>query len=186
MTKKAAIFHGTGCNENSFWIPWLKKKLEADGYDVWTPSLPPDQDGLANLNVWTAEVLETAPHKRFDLMIGHSAGAPLILRLLSTRKFSAAHTLLVAGFLNPLEGMEDSHPTYPHHMDYDAIKEKSKKFTFIHSDNDPWGCNQLQGEAFRITFGGTLIVQTGEIHFGSEYFNQPYPEFPLLYAHTKL
>jgi len=34
--------------------------------------------------------------------------------------------------------------------------------------------------AFPQSFGGTLIIRHGEGHMGSDKFNQPYREFPLL------
>ncbi|MCB9964257.1 MAG: alpha/beta hydrolase [Rhodospirillales bacterium] len=186
QNKTAAIFHGTGCDEHSFWIPWLKDKLEETGYHVWTPSLPKHEDGFAHLDVWENTVIRDTTERHFNLIIGHSAGVPLTFRLLSSGNFSTDNALCVAGFLNPLEGMTPDHPTYPHGLDYPRIKEQGRKFTYIHSDNDPWGCLPTQGEAMRQAFGGILVTVTGEGHFGSEIFQQPYPEFPLLLAHCLL
>ncbi len=185
-SQSAAIFHGTNCSAESFWIPWIKAKLESRGYDVWTPSLPKNEDGFAHLNQWQEVIRKESPYQDYDLMIGHSAGVPLIFSLLSQGTLKTAHALLVAGFLNPIPEMTEDHPTHPGALDYEAIKKNGGRFTYLHSDNDPWTCDHNQGEAMRQAFGGTLVVQTGEGHFGSELFGQPYPTFPLLLAHCFL
>lgn len=50
---------------------------------------------------------------------------------------------------------------------------------FINSDNDPWGCDDKQGRKMFDKLGGTLIIRH-DGHMGSEKFNQPYREFPLV------
>lgn len=184
-TKTAAIFHGTGGSADSFWIPWLKNELEESGYSVWTPSLPADPNGLANLDEWTAQALSESLHQTYDLIVGHSAGVPLILKLLS-QGLEVKHAVMVAGFMRPLPNTTEDHPSYPSGFDIPRIKQSCSTFTFIHSDNDPWGCDVAQGEYMRQSFGGNLIVCTGQGHFGSDSFNQPYKEFPLLRAHCLL
>ena len=124
-------------------------------------------------------------------MVGHSAGGPLILRLLSRADFTAKHIISVAGFIKPLSdagGQADdpAYPAYPVGFDVAAIKQSCRALTFIHADNDPWDCGQEQGEFMRKTLGGTLVVMTGEGHFGSDYMKQPYKSFPLLLSHCLL
>ncbi len=185
MNKTAAIFHGTGGSENSFWIPWLKNQLEQNGFDVWTPSLPADENGKANLDVWLEESKKRAPHKQFDLMVAHSAGVAHMMRLLSNG-FQSKNVIGVAGFMKPIPTTPTGSPSYPTGFDVATIIEAGKNFTFIHSDNDPWGCDVAQGQFMRETFSGTLVVQTGEGHFGSDSLDQPYTKFPLLLAHCLL
>ncbi|MCB1936344.1 MAG: alpha/beta hydrolase [Nitrosomonas sp.] len=185
MQKTAAIFHGLDGSENSFWIPWLKTSLETEGFDVWTPSLSACE-GFEDLDKWVKEVAAIAPHNHFDLMVGHSAGGPLILRLLSRNDFTADHVISVAGFIQPLPEGPAAEQAYPPGFDVRAIKNNCRTLTYIHSDNDPWECGQEQGEFMRRSLGGTLIVMTGEGHFGSDYMKQPYEKFPLLLQHCLL
>lgn len=176
-SKIAAIFHGSRGSENSFWIPWLKTKLQENGYEVWSPSLT-DEDNAPLLDQWTKIITETAPQREFDLMVGHSSGSALILRLLS-QDFITRKAIMVAGYMKP-SGNEDISG-----LDFnpERVKKNARSLTFIHSDNDPWECDALnQGEPMRTTFGGTLITITGEGHFGSDTYNQPYKKFPLLQA----
>lgn len=184
MNKDAFIFHGTSDSSESYWIPWLKGELEGEGYSVWAPDLP-DSNGQADLDLWVEEVEKAAPTRAPDLMVGHSAGVPLILKLLS-KGFETQRAVCVAGFIDPLPHMDEDHLSYPRGFDFAVIKAACRDFVFIHSDNDPWGCDHKQGEAMRSKLGGTLVVRTGEGHFGSETNNQPYKTFPLLLAHCLL
>jgi len=189
MKKTAAIFHGLGGSEKSYWIPWLKDSLETKNFDVWTPSLSACEE-FDELDKWVQEVAATTPHYHYDLMVGHSAGGPLILRLLSRNDFTASHVVSVAGFIQSLPenltGDLTDDPTYPPGLDIHAIKNNCRHLTYIHSDNDPWACGQEQGEYMRRNLGGTLVVMTGEGHFGSDYMKQPYEKFPLLLQHCLL
>jgi len=185
MKKTAAIFHGLGGSENSFWIPWLRISLEAKGFDVWTPSLSACE-GFEDLDKWVKEVSVIAPCHHYDLMVGHSAGGPLILRLLSRNDFTTNQMISVAGFIKPLPKDPTNDTAYPPCFNVSAIKNNCRNLTYIHSDNDPWECGQEQGEFMRRSLGGTLVVMTGEGHFGSDYMKQSYKKFPLLLQHCLL
>lgn len=185
MKKTAAIFHGLGGSKKSFWIPWLQCSLEAEGFEVWVPSLP-ECDGFDDLDKWVHEVGAKSPHRAYDLMVGHSAGGSLILRLLSSADFSAKHAVSVAGFIKPLPDKQVIDLIYPSGFDVRAIKDHCRAFTFFHSDNDPWGCGQEQGELMLKSLGGTLVIMSGEGHFGSDYMKQSYETFPLLLSHCLL
>ena len=185
MNKTAAILHGLSGSENSFWIPWLKAALETEGFDVWTPSLPACS-GFDDLGVWTREVAATAPHRDYDVMVGHSAGGTMILQLLSRNDFSARHAITVASFVKPLTDHRTNNPGFPTGFDVETIRKNCRALTYIHSDNDPWACGQEQGEFMRRGLGGTLIVMTAQGHFGSDAMQQPYKIFPLLLAHCLL
>ena len=186
MSKKAAIFHGTGANEADFWYDWLRKELEMQGYKVWLPNMPTEEDGFVNLANWQNFFRDHSPSQEYDLVIGHSAGCPHILNLLSKGLIEAKKVVLVAGFITPLQHMTKDHPTFPRDLDTEAVRAQEIDFTFIHSDNDPWGCDHHQGEAMREKLGGTLVIMTQEGHFGSNQFDQPYKEFPLLLAQCLL
>jgi predicted alpha/beta hydrolase family esterase len=185
MRKTAAIFHGLGGSENSFWIPWLKTTLETEGLDVWTPSMPPC-NGFDDLDAWVQEAAATAPHRDYDVMVGHSAGGTLILQLLSRNDFSARRAITVASFVKPLTDHRTNDLDFPAGFDVEIIRRNCRALTYIHSDNDPWACGQEQGEFMRRSLGGTLIVMTGQGHFGSDAMQQPYKKFPLLLAHCLL
>jgi uncharacterized protein len=175
--KNAVLLHGMFGNPENFWFPWLRQQLEAKGYKVTAPQLPAAD--TPNLNVWTPFALENMSFDRETLIVGHSAGCPLTLAILNQLKTPIFRAVLVAGFIR-LKEMEDDNVMLMKSPDWDKIKTNGRDFYFFNSDNDPWGCDHTQGAALREKLGGTLIVQTGERHFGSKTFEQPYDSFPLL------
>jgi hypothetical protein len=178
--KNAIILHGSGETPNSFWIPYIKEDLEKKGYEVWIPQLP-DADAPV-LSKWLPLVLEGGKFSKETVIISHSAGGPLLLSVLEKIAVKIKQAILVAGFSYPLSGdtakdiLQDSY-------DWQKIKDNVEDIIFINSNNDPWGCDDKQGKLMFDNLGGTLIVRDGEGHMGSDKFNQPYREFPLL---TKL
>ena len=178
MPKKAIIFHGTGSSPQDFWLPWLAAELEKNGIKVWAPDLP--QKDVPDLSVWMPWVLERAKFDSETIIIGHSAGAPLILSLLQKISVPVEKAILVAGFITPIPNMPSDHPMLLQSPDWEKMRRQCRDFVFIHSDNDPWSCNAVQGEAMRRKLDGTLITMTGHGHFGSNIFKEPYPAFPML------
>jgi predicted alpha/beta hydrolase family esterase len=176
--KNAIIFHGTSCTPNSFWYPWLAAHLQQQGYAVYIPQLPQgDKPDLAN---WLPFALAYEHYNHDTILIGHSAGAPLILAILEQLNSPIDKAILVAGYARPKGANPQPEPILQAQYNWDKIKQNVKDITFINSDNDPWGCNDAEGYYMFQHLGGTLIMKHGEGHFGSDSFNQPYKEFPLL------
>ncbi len=63
-------------------------------------------------------------------------------------------------------------------FDFSKIKQRSKSFVFIHSDNDPY-CPLDHAEYLSNELGGELKVIPGQKHF-SEETDPKYSTFPLL------
>ncbi len=166
------ILHGTDCSPNSHWYPYIKQNLENKGYDVWVPALPNTNE--ANLKDWLPFVLKNGTINENTIIIGHSAGSPLILSILENINIKIKQAILVAGFL-----VLDSKILQTSY-NWDKIKSNVDDIIFINSDDDPWGCNDKQGRNMFDKLGGTLIIRHGEGHMGSSTFKQPYKEFPFL------
>ncbi len=173
--KNACIFHGTSGSPDHFWHPYVKRELEEIGYGVWVPQLP-DTDN-PNLEKQLPFVLENHNYNECTVLIGHSAGCPLILSLLQNINTEIKLAILVAGFCEQLS--DDPDYILQKEYDWNRISSNCKNFVFINSVNDPWGCNDKQGRKMFDQLGGELIIRN-EGHMGSESFNQPYKEFPLL------
>ena len=175
--KNAIILHGTGCNPNSFWQPSIKQFLEKEGYEVWVPALP-DPD-IPDLKKWLPYVLSKAKFNENTVLIGHSAGSPLILSILENIDVTIHKAILVAGYTR-MKSKNDNPLILQKRYDWNKIKKNVRDIVFINSSNDPWGCNDKEGlELFR-HLGGALIIQESEGHMGSDSFKQPYTKFPLL------
>lgn len=174
--KNAIILHGTADSPDLYWFPWLKRELEAQGYEVWLPQLP--NAAKPNIADWRPFILENGKFSKDTIIIGHSAGAQIILSVLEILDQQIEKAILVSGYAKALgkdaeskKGIDD--------YNWEAIKGKAKEFVFINSDDDPWTCDDKQGRIMQEHLGGQLIIRH-DGHMGSAYFNQPYKEFPLL------
>ncbi len=177
--KNAYIFHGTDCKPEDFWYPWLKTQLEMQGYFVTVPYFPDINHEPIDtfLNKVTAAHMNSFNDR--TVLIGHSAGCPLILSLLEQIDFPVKKVVLVAGYANRFEGKAD--PVLQDSYDWERIRENAEDFVLFNSDNDPWGCDDKAGRYIVEHLNkGRLIVMKGEGHMGSTKYNQPYKEFPQL------
>jgi uncharacterized protein len=175
--KNAILLHGTGCSPDSYWFPSIKQFLENKGYKVWAPQLPnPD---TPDLKLQLPYVL----NYKFDnetIIIGHSAGGPLTLSILENITVKVNKAILVAGYARPKGKNPKPEKILQKKYNWKKIQNNSNEIIFINSDNDPWGCNDKEGQYMFKNLGGTLIIRHGEGHMGSDTFKQPYKQFPLL------
>ena len=175
---KAIIFHGTDCKPEDYWYQWLGKQLEACGYAVEIPHYP--DINHEPINTFLPKVLNAHTFDSETIVIGHSAGSPLILSIQEKIDATIPQAILVAGYarLRPEDGGQQD-PVIQDNYDWERIKAHAQDFVFINSTDDPWGCNDVEGRFIYDKLGGTQVIRT-EGHFGSTSFNQPYKEFPLL------
>ena len=178
--KNAIIFHGTGCTPKSYWFPKTKKHLEKLGYSVWVPQLP-DAD-KPELSKWLPIALK-GKYTKDTVIIGHSAGGPLVLSVLENIKVTIHKAVLVAGFARELRYDKEHKTKQPillSKYNWKKIKTSAKDIIYINSDNDPWTIDDEEGLFMWRKTGGTLILRSNEGHMGSDSFKQPYTRFPLL------
>ena len=176
--KNAIILHGTSSNPNSFWYPGIKNFFENCGYDVWVPFLPkPDKP---DLEIQIPFVLKGGKFNEETVIVAHSAGCPLTLALLETLDIKIKKIILVAGFVKPLNDLPSVKTILKKNYNWKKIQNSCSEIFIINSNDDPWGCNDKQGKLMFDNLGGTLIVKNGHGHMGSDDYNQPYKEFPLV------
>lgn len=173
--KNAIILHGTGDTPDMYWFPYLKKNLEERGYEVWASQLPNAE--VPNLKDWLPHVLKGGKFFEDTIMVGHSAGAQLVLSVLENINVKIKKAILVSGYAEPLRNDDQ---TKDHgQFDWGKIKGNVQDMVFINSDDDPWGCDDKQGRIMFDHLGGMHIIRH-DGHMGSTKYNQPYQEFPLL------
>ncbi len=178
MQKQVILLHGTDGNPDNFWFPYIKNNIDKTKYKVIAPQLPnPDKP---DIKTWLPFTLNNFSFTQDTILVGHSAGCPLILSILENINTTIEKAILVSGFCKPLDS--DPEPILQPSYDWEKIKLHSKRFIFINSVNDPWGCDDKQGRCMFDKLGGELIIRSDQGHMGSGYFNQPYEEFPLLKA----
>jgi len=174
--KNVIILHGTGDQPTDFWFPSLKQELEKRGYAVWLPALPNAE--FPNRKDWLEFLLENGKFSEETVIIGHSAGAQIILSLLEKLEVKIKQAILVSGYAKALRKEASSEKNVDDYA-WEAIRPKCQNFIFINSDNDPWTCDDTQGRIMFDKLGGMQII-LHEGHMGSNYHKQPYKEFPLL------
>lgn len=176
--KNVVILHGTGETPEYMWLPWVKKELEKKGYTVSIPQLPDtDHPDLKN---WLPVALKETYNEE-TILIGHSAGGPLQLSVLENINVKIRQAILVAGYARQKGEFKQKELILQEQYNWEKIADHVDDIIFINSDNDPWGCTDVEGRYMLDNVGkGKLIVMKGEGHMGSVKYNQIYNEFPLL------
>jgi uncharacterized protein len=176
MSKNAIIFHGTRETPESYWYPWLASQLRGRGYEVDVPAYPEiNETPIAEF------ITKVMKNHRFDedtVLVGHSAGGPLLLSILERVHVNIPQAILVAGYSSRLQDELDD-PVLQESYDWERIGSHVRDIYFINSVNDPWGCDAEQGRTMFDHLGGTQIIRN-DGHFGSGMWDQPYPTFELL------
>ena len=178
VMKNVVILHGTGETRDSFWFPWLTKELIKKGHTVSLPQLPDADD--PDLKKWLPVALKESFTPE-TVLIGHSAGGPLQLSVLESIDVRIKQAILIAGYARPVAPKYEPQKILQDNYNWEKIKNNVAEIIFINSDNDQWGCTDIEGRFMLDSVGkGKLIVMKGEAHMGSDRFKQPYKEFPLI------
>ncbi|GIW60794.1 MAG: hypothetical protein KatS3mg087_1860 [Patescibacteria group bacterium] len=175
--KRAALLHGTDVNPDELWFPWLKSQLEERGYSVYAPVLPSNH--TPNRHVYNDFLRNSGWDFEDNIIIGHSSGATTLLSLLLEEWFPKTKAAVLVGtFLNERLLKKASPDWYDPSQftdlfadsyDPERIKNKAKKFVFVHSDDDPYCdiadaqtlCNEVHGTLITIPGGGHLALSSG-------------------------
>lgn len=179
MAKTLLLLHGAGGTGQSYWFPYLQSHYEALGWSVTAPDLP-DSD-TPTLAAWLETAQAATVLTPETVVVGHSLGCPLIMSLLERAEVQIAQAVCVAGLYDKKRFTDLAF--LQERYDWENIKANCQEFVFVHSTNDPWDCDEQEADLVFTKLGGTKVVLEGQGHFGSDGFNQLYPEFPLL---TKL
>ena len=179
--KTALILHGTSATPNDNWFPWLKERLEKNGYQVFVPQLPEAEH--PNISRYTKYLL--SPKKGFTfeenkILIGHSSGAVAVLGLLQSLPVGArlGNCYMVSAFKQSL-GWESLKDLFNPPFDYSKIKGKAKKLIFIHGDKDPF-CPLAETQELAAKLNGEMHVIPDKKHFSISTDGSQYKQFPYL------
>lgn len=171
---KVIIIHGAYGNPEENWFPWLKLELQKLGHDVVIPRLPTPEG--QNLKSWM-NILKRYRIGDDTILIGHSIGAALILRILEKNRAEAAY--LVSGFLGALgnEDVDKLNATFfEKPFEWYEIKNNCKKIVMFGSDNDPYVPVKKRDELAE-KLGIKPIIVKGAGHFNAK---AGYTKFDLL------
>lgn len=169
--KRAFLIHGWGGYPSEGWRPWLKKKLEKEGFKVKIPAMPDsDKPEMGKWVPFLAKVIGKPDAETF--LVGHSLGVITILRYLEGlqegEKIGGA--VFIAGFATDLE-----YPGYKGELssffqaglNWNEIKKHSKGFIAIHSDDDPWVFLK-HNAILKENLEGEAIIEHAMKHFSGD------------------
>ena len=166
--KNVYIIHGWGANSNSDWFPWLKKELEARGYNVFVPDMP-DTDNPV-IESWVNKMKELSPDAE-SILIGHSIGCQAIIRYLADTGARVKKIILVCPWLT-LKDLEDhewpiADPWLKEPIDFEKVKKAGGEICAIFSDNDAVVPVENE-ELFKKNLNATTRMYHEKGHFNAE------------------
>jgi predicted alpha/beta hydrolase family esterase len=177
MMKRAVILHGTDGSPEINWFPWLKAKLEAEGYEVWVPHLP--ENHTPNREVYGDFLFGQGWDFADNLVIGHSSGAVEVLNLLMDERLPHVRLAVMVGAWkgdNPNGFPADTTQfdgLFPSEgFDFAAIKSRSDKIEFLHGDDDPY-CPLEQAKHLAQQLDAPITVVPNGHHLGAKYTELP-------------
>lgn len=160
--KKALITHGWESGPNEHWYQEEAAVLERLGLEVLVPEMPggtwPKKDE------WVKIVADFNPDEE-TVLIGHSLGAPTILRYLENAEKKVGKVFLVAGFAKDL-GMEETSNFVAEPFDWEKIKASANEIYVINEIDDPWVPLERGKEIAEAT-GAEFVPVAGNVHFDS-------------------
>ncbi len=91
------LLHGYNGSPKKHFFPWLSGELEKMGYKVQVPALPRPEDPRVEEQV--AHVLKTVSFDENTVLVGHSLGGIVALKVLERLSKPVRKTILVASFI---------------------------------------------------------------------------------------
>ena len=137
---RAFLIHGSFSKLEDTWIPWLRRKLQAEKIKVSVPSLP--LAGDLSLYAWLESFRECREMVDKDcVMVGHGLGSTFILRYLEHSDDRISAAFLTAPFFGELGDNErdKANKTFVEkEFDWKRIKGRCAQFYVYGSDDDPY------------------------------------------------
>ena len=170
--KRVFIIHRWEGKPQDIWYPWLKKELEARGFNVFVPQFPDTDE--PRINNWVPklkEIVGTPDEQTY--FVGHSIGCQTIARYLESlpENIIVGGAVFVAGFFKRLTNLEDddvvrsvSEEWLTTPLDLDKVKSHLKKSVAIFSDDDPYVPFDNQDD-FKNSLGSKIVVEHNKGHF---------------------
>lgn len=163
--KKVFIVHGFNSSPNSSWIPWLMGELKSKEVYACSLFMPTPESPICA--EWVQEISRIIDKNKNDelYLVGYSLGVAAILNYLesvSDEKFFNG-VVLVSG--RCIKSNNQKTEGFYKEFDFKIIKNKVKKFSVIHGDNDDrvlvFNGEKLAGE---LGVKLTIVVNGGHLN----------------------
>jgi len=151
------LLHGfTGSVEDNF-FPWLKQELTKRGKKVWAENLPDTSNPTIDKQV--EFVLKNAEFDENTVLLGHSLGSVVALKVTERLKTPIKKLVLAAGFAE--RGFLDHERIFESQIeadryDFEAIKKKVGEVVLLRAKNDT-AVPQERSEFIKSKIGGKIV-----------------------------
>jgi len=182
--KNAFIFHGTEGYPEENWFPWLKEKLEKQGYTVFVPQFPSPPKIPAKITEWFDVFKDYKQYIGKDtILIGHSLGGIFALRILEKLKSPVKAAFFVGTPIGvrPILNYDRDNSFSGFSFEWKSITDKARYFEVFQSDTDPY-VSLGNGEELAKKLGVKLNFVPNAGHFNSK---AGYTKFDLLLEKLK-
>ena len=128
------LLHGyKGTPEKNFFL-WLKNELENRGYKVTVPLLP--NTDAPNINEQVEYILKNCSFDENTVLLGHSLGSVVALKVIEKLKKPIKKLITVAGFVIPNTKNRPYIKTFNWKYDFNKIKNNVKEILILKDIND--------------------------------------------------
>ncbi|MFH1620828.1 MAG: alpha/beta fold hydrolase [Patescibacteria group bacterium] len=133
---KVIMVHGYLGFPQNCWFPWLQKELKKKKISSMALTMP--DPAFPDRYAWQETLGKAIKDPAHTILVGHSLGTATILHYLQEYNGPPfAHVILAAGFGRDFMFFAKVKHWFNEPLDFAEIKKKSKKWTSIHSTNDP-------------------------------------------------
>ena len=174
MNNNYIIVHGSFSSPFSNWIPWLRKELEKDNLEVYTPDFPTGV-GFQNYNNWEKLLntyVDSGIINENTVIYAHSIAPVFICKFLVNNKIRVKRLIFICGFNNYL-GIDEEYDSVNKSMYFDNLEDIKKYCNEIicyYSDNDPYVAYEAEKKfADKIATKQYCIHNGGHLNSESNY-----------------
>ena len=177
MKNNYLLVHGSFSSPFSNWIPWLRKELEKEKLEVYTPDFPTGV-GFQNYNNWSKLLkvyVEAGIINENTVIYAHSIAPIFICKFLVENQIKVKRLVFVCGFNNYL-GIDKDYDSVNESMYFDNLEDVKKycdEIICYYSDNDPYVkydvekefADAISTEQYCIPNGGHLNTESNYAEF---------------------
>lgn len=129
------ILHGYGSGPSKHFLPWLQKELEMRGHEVVIPELPDSKN--PNISKQIEFGLENTDLDENTVLVGHSLGSVVAMKMLERSAKKIQKLVLVGGFLDAEINSRGTYAdTFDWNFDFEKIKANTHEVEILHDRSD--------------------------------------------------
>lgn len=150
------LLHGFTGSPDANFFPWVKKELEKRGSKVHVPQLPGTND--PDIDKQVEFVLKNTDFSADTVLLGHSLGAVVALKVLEKLDKPIKKIVLAAGFAQPkfLDHPRIFEKKFGWNFDFEKIKRNVREIILLRAENDT-AVPQERSDYIQSKIGGKIV-----------------------------